>query len=536
MKILSHKDVVKITTSLPEANVARWGNMVVLLTMLATVVYLAYPLAIAASGSRAVAAPDFAAIDKFVEAEMEVQHIPGLALGIVQGDQIVHLKGFGVTDPSGRAVTPQTPFIIGSLSKSFTALAMMQLVETGQVELDAPVQRYLPWFRVADEQASAQITVRHLLNQTGGLSNKTGKSFQGSGDTSDSALEQTVRQLSSAQLTQPVGATHQYSTVNYSVLGLIVQTITGQTYESYIQESIFDPLEMHHSFTSQAEAQPQGLAAGYHYWFGLPVAVDLPYNRGLVPAGYLISSAEDMAHYLIAQLNNGRYEGTPLLPAAGMAETHRPAVPTAEAETFYGMGWFVGPVNGVPAIYHQGETFNFHANMILHPDSEWGVVVLMNAENSLDDFTGRSRMASIATGVSTLLAGQQPPPPPANTGMGVVYSVLLGMILVQTGGMIGSALKLRCGHVPGVWFGQRWRIGLPLSLNLAWALLILVVLPQFFLGLPLLIISTGIPDLGYTLLVSGLIALGWGIIRTVWAYFILRRSDAASAVELPAIV
>ncbi len=81
----------------------------------------------------------------------------------------MHLRGFGRARPGGEAPTPQTPFFIGSLTKSFTALAVMQLVEAGKVELDAPVQRYLPWFRVADPQASAQMTVRHLLNQTSGL-------------------------------------------------------------------------------------------------------------------------------------------------------------------------------------------------------------------------------------------------------------------------------------------------------------------------------------------------------------------------------
>src|SRR5918994_1501635 len=258
-----------------------------------------------AAGGAPTAAPDFAAIDNFVEAEMDAQRIPGLALGIVEDDRIVHMRGFGEAEPSGRAVSPQTPFIIGSLSKSVTALAIMQLVEAGKVDLDAPVQRYIPWFRVADEEASAQISVRHLLNQTSGLSTKTGRSFQGSGDTSDRALEQAVRKLSTVQLTEPVGATHQYSTINYSVLGLIVQTVSGQSYERYIQERIFGPLEMRHSFTSEAEARPQGLATGHHYWFGRPAAADLPYNRGLRPAGYLISSAEDLAHYLVAQHNNG---------------------------------------------------------------------------------------------------------------------------------------------------------------------------------------------------------------------------------------
>ena len=195
-------------------------------------------------------APKFAAIERFVRGEMAAQRIPGLALGIVENDRITYLRGFGKADDSGRPVTPKTPFIIGSLSKSFTAMAIMQLVEAGKVELDAPVQRYLPWFRVADEEASARITVRHLLNQTSGLSTKTGRSFQGNGDTSDAALERTVRKLSTVELTAPVGKTHQYSTINYSVLGLIVQTVAGRSYESYVQTEILDPLQMRDSFTS----------------------------------------------------------------------------------------------------------------------------------------------------------------------------------------------------------------------------------------------------------------------------------------------
>jgi len=510
-----------------------WGaqyRKIAIVVLLAALVLAGAFLASRPGGSDASAASGagagaLAAIDKFVVAEMDAQRIPGLALGIVQDGRIVQIRGFGKADSSGRAVTPQTPFIIGSLAKSFTALATMQLVEAGKVELDAPVQRYLPWFRVADEEASAHITVRHLLNHTSGLSAKTGKSFQGNGDTSDGALEKAVRKLSDAQLTEPVGTTFQYSTINYSVLGLVVQTVTGQSYETYVQEHIFGPLEMRHSFTSETEAEPQGLATGHYYWFGRPKAVDLPYNRGLLPAGYLISSAEDMAHYLIAQLNGGRYGGATVLSPSGTAEMHRPAVPTPEADTSYGMGWDVGPVNGIPAVSHQGETFNFHANIVLIPGSERGVVVLMNAENSPDLFI-RGRMKTVADGVASLLQGQAPPSPPSSIGIFLFYAALLGMIVLQVGGMIRSAVALRRRRVPTGWFGPKLRTGVALALNLAWALLVLVLLPKQF-GVPLLTLTQGLPDLAYTLLVSGVIALGWGVIRTVWAYFAFRKSGKA---------
>ena len=124
-------------------------------------VAVACGIASAVLGSTVAAAddgPDLAAIDRYVRSEMDAQRIPGLALGIVHGDRIVHVQGFGQADRSGRDVTPQTPFLIGSVTKSFTALAIMQLSEAGRVQLDAPVQRYLPWWRVADPDASTQIT------------------------------------------------------------------------------------------------------------------------------------------------------------------------------------------------------------------------------------------------------------------------------------------------------------------------------------------------------------------------------------------
>ena len=389
---------------------------------------------------------------------MDAQRIPGLALGIVEGDEIVHLRGFGEAD-SGRPVSPETPFIIGSVAKSVTALAVMQLVEAGEVDIDAPVQNYIPWFRVADEEASAEITVRDLLNHTSGISTKTGRSYQGDGDTSDDALEKAVRELSTAELTEPVGETYQYSTINFSVLGLIVQIVGGQSYEDYIQENVFDPLAMDSSFTAETDARD--LATGHNYWFSRPRASSEPFNRGLLPAGYLISSAEDMTHYVIAQLNDGEYDGASVLSPEGIAELQAPAVPTPEADTSYGMGWFVGPVNGIPAVFHQGETFTFHSNVVLMPESGQGVVVLMNAENSLDLFV-RGRMGTVSEGVASLLADKEPEPPPSGIAIFIVYAALFGALALQISGMVHSISALRRRQVPTGRFGRKSRIGLAL--------------------------------------------------------------------------
>jgi CubicO group peptidase (beta-lactamase class C family) len=436
------------------------------------------------------------------------------------------LKGFGIADPSGRPVTPQTPFIIGSTTKSMTAVAVMQLVEAGKLELDAPVQRYLPWFRVADQDASARITIRHLLNHTSGLPTMSGES-ETSTDTSDQALEHRVRALSSAELTAPVGTIWQYCNANYDVLGLIVQTVAGQSYETYLQEHLFTPLAMRQTFTSQQEAQQHGMATGYRYWFGVPLPAHLPYHRGELPAGFVISSAENMAHYLIAHLNAGRYRAAQILSPSGIAELHRPAVALmGTPDIFYGMGWYIMATNGVPTVRHVGETGNYHANIVLVPEGGWGIVLLMNGNSA---FLGHARIEGIAVGVTSLLVGRPLPEAAPFYDTIVFYIIVLGIAVLQVVGIIRSVGKLRRWRAhpaqrPQGWRGMVWHVVVPLALNLIPAVLFLVVVPSLFGPLSLLIYVS--PDLGYVMLVSGLVGLGWSVLRTVLALVNLRAKEA----------
>ena len=189
--------------------------------------------------------------------------IPGAALVVVQGDQIVHLKAFGVADASGRPVTLQTPFVTGSTGKSFTALAIMQLVEAGKTNLDSPVQTYLPWFRVADVNRSKMITVRQFLNQVSGLPQSIGQTQLTRMDLSNAAIENNVRALASVELIAPAGECYEYSNANYVRVGMIIQAVRGQSYETYIREHISQPLDMQNRFASKTEAEKDGLAVGY---------------------------------------------------------------------------------------------------------------------------------------------------------------------------------------------------------------------------------------------------------------------------------
>jgi CubicO group peptidase (beta-lactamase class C family) len=499
------------------------------------ILLVALPPLAATAGQPATTTPDFAAIDRYVESEMRATGIPGMAIGIVRGDRIVHLRGFGEADESGRPVTPETPFIMASVGKSFTALAVMQLVEAGKVDLDAPVQRYLPWFRVADPAASAGITVRHLLNQTSGLPTLAGLTSAYAEDLGEGALERAVRGLRTVELTAPVGQTFQYCNLNYSTLGLIVQTVAGQRYEDYLRDHVFAPLDMDRSFASPEDAHRYGLATGHSFWFGRarPTPAEGLYNRltnrAMVPAGLISSSADDMAHYLIAQLGGGSYRDRSVVSPAGIAELHRPAVEVNDTDS-YAMGWTStepGSSGGLRTrtLWHDGGTGDFYAEMILVPESQRGVVVLMNGENGLE----AERLAAVADSVVAQLTGQPPLPAPFPEAKATFF-VLVAVLVLQVLGAIRSLVllrrwRLRPAHRPrGAWALLR-RVALPLILGLAWALLALNVLPtQQGANLALLRQS----DIGLIVLTSGGIALFWSLLRTALVLLVLRSPGTPS--------
>ena len=454
---------------------------------------------------------DYRALDQYIGAQMQTLNLPGLALGIVQGDQIGHLMGYGVADPDGRSMTPQTPIRLASVSKPLTALAVMQLVEAGKLDLDAPVQQYLPWFRLADEQAASSITLRDLIYHISGIPQTAGYDSFYNGDLSDAALERNVRQLAGIAPNRPVGSTYQYANLNYDALGLVVQTVSGQTYESYIEDHIFAPLEMQHSFTSQAEALEDGMATGYRRWFGIPVAVSLPDDRATRPSSFLISSAEDMTHLLIAELNGGRYGGAALLSPQGIAETQRPFVPINESGLYSGMGLDVDQIDGVTRAAKTGGTANYYARIVLLPDSGLGVVVLAN---SFDIGMG-AQFDAIADGIAAwLLDGNLPEivQSPIGGGSAPIKFFLAAIVLLE----IILALRTRI-VLPARPAERRWLIRhfmRPLALDVVLVLVMLVALPSL-INMPLSFLYFFAPDIYWLLVAVAAIPLVKDVVKAL---------------------
>ncbi len=484
--------------------------------------------AVFVAAAASAATPDFSAIGSYIDAQRNAAHIPGLAVAIVDGDGTVYVAGFGLADENRRPVASNTPFILGSTSKSFTALAVMQLVEAGRIDLDAPAQRYVPWFAVADADASAKITIRQLLNQTSGFSTASGRRTLTDFSSGDDALENRVRGLRDVALSTPVGTTYQYSNCNYQVLGLIVQQVSGQSYEAYVAEHVFAPLAMNHTYTSKQMAIENGLAMGYRTWFGRPVAFDETLPRASVPQGFIISTAQDMSHYLIAQLNGGQYRQTRVLSANGIATLHQGAAREGNSDVYYGMGWNVGSVEDLNAVWHSGDTNSFQSFMVLLPDRRWAFAILSNVNN----IPAGRRFEEIGWGIAKLLTGSSP-----NTAHVLdstwTYLVFFGVVAVQILGMARTLTLLRrwrrepASRPSGLSAAIR-RIALPSAMNVAWGLLIFLALPLMFA--PIRVLTSAIPDIGYLLLISGSIALLWSAVRAVWVLGLLRSRPTARAI------
>ena len=465
----------------------------------------------------------FLRVDTYVEEQLEQASIPGAAVAIVQNGRIVHAKGYGVADPSGRSVTSQTPFVLGSVSKSITALAIMKLVEAKEISLDDPVQKFLPSFRSTDDAASQEITVRHLLSHTSGYSTFSGRTFFAASNASDDALQSGVQSLSNIALVTEPGAVFCYSNSNYLILGAIVESVSGQQFEDYVEKELFVPLGMENSFASMEVAREHGLAAGYRYWFGQPMAAtDLPYNRTLLPAGYLISSAEDMGHYLISLLDAEREDIPRVLSAEGVRELFSPQFSNDHGGG-YAMGWSLPTIHGAQAVAHSGSVESFHAFAAMFPSDNWGFVVLINAES----YVSGPQTGSLVRGVVDLLFEKEPQPVQQSTlPLSLVLFILLFLLQLaaatRTFFLLRKWKKNPLAQPSSQWKRRGWHIAVPIVASVIIAVGLLIVLPRIF-NMELAGFLLFVPDAGFLVIVSGFFAIIWGLVRTILVLRILEK-------------
>jgi CubicO group peptidase (beta-lactamase class C family) len=442
-------------------------------------------------------------LDAFIEAQMRQNQIPGMAVAVTQGARILYLQGYGKAD-SNQAVTPTTPFYIGSVTKSFTALAVLQMVEEGKVDLDNSIQTYLPWFSLADETHASAITVRQLLNQTSGMAR---------GDHNRDALapaatiEEGVKNLKHVQPSQPPGTAFQYFNANYTILGLLVEHVSGLAYEEYLQERIFEPLEMKHSFTDPVAAAPLGLAQGHTQLLGFPFSRQQPHLAFDLPAGFIITTAQDMAHYLIAQGNEGKFEERQVLTPHWMRVMHQSL---NEIGSSYAMGWESSTIDGTRTIQHSGSLETFYARAVLLPEQEYGLAILIN-QNGLLNLLAYERLSD---DLVRLLLGNEPL---GGISLSVFYLGIAAVIFIDLGRHLYAFLRIR--RWPG-WAQDKsdTRQRMDIAWNLVVPIFLLVVLPLLSVSLNGLaftkvLIFYYLPDISLWIFVGALLAFLRGIIK-----------------------
>ncbi|MCK2215048.1 beta-lactamase family protein [Actinomadura sp. ATCC 31491] len=408
-------------------------------------------ISLLAAGTLATPAPAQltpATVDGYMRDALAATGLPGVSVVVTHDGQVVHAAGYG-HDSAGRPVTADTPMRVASVSKSFTATAVMTLVERGRIRLDEPVAAQLPGFRMADPRA-ARVTVRQLLNQTSGLSDTT---------VDINALEETTNlaaytaRLAGGRLRAEPGTRWEYCNVNYDLAARLVEVASGRDFGSYLRDRVFGPLGMTSSAVSDQEVRPaDGYNSVYGLWLPRP---ELPAFLNGSGSGGVVTTANDMGKWLVTQTGHGR----PLVKRQSLEEMHKPI-----AIRPYAMGWGVEQETG--QLTHSGNLFTYTAVEAISPRTGYGFAVMTNSAALQDD------TYAIMLGLTALSEGRRPEVPGGDRQL---YEAILGAV----------ALAAAALGVLGVLRARRWaarRAGRPrwrAALRLLPALLPVLVLASY---------------------------------------------------------
>jgi CubicO group peptidase (beta-lactamase class C family) len=352
-----------------------------------------------AQGTRVMTVPE--RIDCYLQTSMQTAPEPGLSAVVVQGDQVLLSAGYGFADrATGRPMTAQTPVAIGSTTKGMTALAVMQLVEQGRVDLDTPLVQYLPDFRMADERAQ-HITLRQLLSMSSGMPSSNGLD----GDQDPDGLEHNIPRLASVALHRDPGTGFEYANDGLNLAGLLVQRLSGERYEDYVTDHLFAPLGMHRSTYDPVQGAAMGLAQGYGHHRGAPVPLNMPLARGYNPTGGALTTADDVGRYLRALLNGGTLDGARVLGPEPVKAMWTPQFRTGE-KTAVGLGWMLEDVDGEPGWTWTGDVGTSSSVFLVLPERSLGVAVIANSD-------APASLNQLAQALVAIALGGEPPVAPA---------------------------------------------------------------------------------------------------------------------------
>ncbi len=335
----------------------------------------------------AARAEDAAAVDTLVGEAARYWHVPGVAVAVVRGGEVVYLKGHGARDTAtGEPVTPDTVFPLASCTKAFTSAALAALVDDGKLTWDDPVRKHVPFFHLSDRLADQDVRIRDLLCHRTGVGSHDLLWYR-----APWSPEESVRRVALLPLDRPFRSAFQYQSTMYTAAGFAVASAGKMPWEDFVRARLLEPLGMKSTFcTSAAAAGHADRATGYEPGDrGEPVAMP-PYPLDKPDAaGSVHSTARDLARWLQFHLGGGTPDGKRVVSDASLGETHRPqvvipmsgldrAIHPDTVQMSYGMGWVIQDYRGHRLVSHAGIIDGFRCHLAMAPDDRLGVVVLAN--------------------------------------------------------------------------------------------------------------------------------------------------------------
>lgn len=324
-------------------------------------------------------------LDEYIESTLETWDVPGVAVGVIDHGEIVLKKGYGLADvDEGRAVNEETMFAIGSSSKAFTALSVAMLAEEGKIDWDEPVKTYLPDFELWDETATEQMTAVDLLSHVSGLP-RHDLAWYGS----PRSREELYQSLKHFESTTSFRGSWQYQNLMFMTAGILIERVSGQSWEEFVQQRILDPLGMESTNFSVDDLGASEYAAK-GYGMNEEELELLPYRNidNIGPAGSINSNVGDMLKWVDLMLSGGMVDTIEVVPAGAVRAVQFPRaiMPTGANEDrfymLYGMGWMITSYKGHLMVEHGGNIDGFSAGVCLLPEDSVGIVILSNMNGS----------------------------------------------------------------------------------------------------------------------------------------------------------
>jgi D-alanyl-D-alanine carboxypeptidase len=318
----------------------------------------------------------FERLDQFVEQKMKAMNIPGIAIALTDSEKLLRVSTYGYADVAAQQpVTPETLFEIGSISKSFTSLAVMQLWEERRLDLHAPVKRYLPWFEIRSEYEPA--TLQNLMSHTAGI-------IQGAVFLGDPRYE--VWALRRTAATAPPGTYFHYSNAGYKILGVVVEEVARQPFGDFIRMHLLDPLGMTSTDPIITNETRKRLAVGYEAFYNdRPPATDRPFATAtwyeyIAGDGNIASTPADMATYMRMWINHGQGPRGRIISEESFNRMTECIIAQGEKsrDYFYGYGLEIFESSGCTCIGHGGGMVGYHSHMLIDRTNNLGCTVLMN--------------------------------------------------------------------------------------------------------------------------------------------------------------